>query len=172
MAPPMRSSLISARALLAAAGSLVCLFMVAAPVLAAYGHDTAAAILYCLFSPICHQIPDRSFVFFGHAWAACHRCAGIYLGLLLAAAVEFPWIRLRPQSRRFGVLAGILPLLLDALLPFAGLWQSTCAARFVTGLIFGVVAASLLVLGVAELLREAPRRRFGFSALHFKGGLS
>jgi hypothetical protein len=56
-------------------------------------------------------------------------------------------------------LAASIPLLLDALLPCAGLWTNTYLCRFFTGLLFGSLISSLLVRGVAEFLNEALWRR-------------
>jgi hypothetical protein len=69
-------------------------------------------------------------------------------------------IRRRPEKRRALVLASAIPLLLDALLPYAGFWDGTPFSRFATGLFFGYVSSSLLVLGVTEWLHETPWRCF------------
>jgi len=154
---------------MAAAWFIVCAAIVAAPVLAAHGRGGAAAVFYLFFSGVCHQDPERSFLLCGHALAVCHRCTGIYLGLFLASALARPCPRWPTRNR---VLAAGLPLLLDTLLPYAGLWHSTPLSRFATGLLFGTLTAPLLVRGVTEWLQEIPWRRSSIHGPQFKGGLS
>jgi uncharacterized membrane protein len=167
-----RSRTIFSRTLLAGVFGTLCLSAASAPLLAMHARHTAAALLYLLFSSICHQIPERSFLISGYAVAVCHRCFGIYLGLFWGALVENPFLHRSPRSRRIWVLAAALPILLDALLPYTGLWSSKGFSRFVTGMLFGTVVSSLLVRGVTELLQETPWRRFSFRDPHFRGGLS
>ena len=40
-------------------------------------------IIYVAFSPICHQIPARCFIFYGYPLAVCTRCLGIYFGFFV-----------------------------------------------------------------------------------------
>jgi uncharacterized membrane protein len=134
----------------------VCLSLaaVAAPVLVTHAYPGAASLLYLAFSPVCHQEPARSFSVFGQSWAICHRCSGIYLGTLCGAALAFGASRITSSvlRRRLWVAAGTLPLFLDALLPRVGVWVNTPASRFITGTLFGIMIAVLLVVAVSELL--------------------
>jgi uncharacterized membrane protein len=166
-----QSSINPARALLAGVWGILCLSAIAAPVLAAHAHHSAAAVFYLIFSRVCHQIPERSFMVSAYALAVCHRCAGIYLGLFLGALAGNLFIHRSPRTRRIWVLAAIIPLWLDALLPYTGLWSSTDISRFLTGMLFGVIASSLLVRGLTELLQEVSWRRFSIRDPHFKGGI-
>lgn len=131
----------------------------AAPWLAAHGQWSAAALFYVVFAPFCHQSPERSFAWFGHPWAVCHRCAGIYGGL--AAGVLLPRVLLErllaPRLRRAWVLGAAVPLLFDSLLPVAGLWHNTAASRFASGALAGVMLGSMLVAGLAQLPAELRR---------------
>jgi uncharacterized membrane protein len=116
--------------------------------------SSAAVIVYLFFSPICHQNPERSFAVWGHPFAVCHRCSGIYLGLFLGTLIKNNFMHRSPGIRRVWVLSAMIPLLLDLLLPLAGIWTGTWLIRFLTGLIFGMTAAWLVVRGLAELLNE------------------
>ena len=147
---------------------------VTAPLLAARSDSFLSAMLYLLLSPACHQNPDRSFCLLGHPWAACHRCSGIYLGLFAAAAFapRVPSALGSCSQRRARVALGILPLLIDALLPFTGIWTNTPCSRFVTGFAFGAMLSSLLVPGVSELLRQSPRRILRAHMSHSHGDLT
>ncbi len=161
----------SARAVLAMTLGIICGLILAAPVLALHSWHRAAAILYLSFSPFCHQIPERSFLLFGHSLAVCHRCSGIYLGLLLGSLFNHAMHR-STQARRFWVFCAIAPMAIDVLAPAAGIWSNTSFTRFSTGLLFGILTSRLLVRGLSEFAQEAARQ---WPTLHnsiLKGGLS
>ena len=162
-----RSNLVLARSVAAGVWGALCALILAPPVLASNGCPAAAAIIYFFFSPICHQMPDRSFALLGIPLAVCHRCCGIYLGLFLGALTKNPWMHRSPATRRGWVLAATIPLALDALLPYTGLWANTGLSRFITGLWFGIPTASLLVRGIEEFLNEAPWQRFALGDSSF-----
>jgi uncharacterized membrane protein len=163
---------VRARLLLAGVWGLICAMILAAPIFASHSYHRVASVLYLSFAWTCHQIPERSFSLEGHSLAVCHRCFGIYLGLFLGSLVENRFVRLSLSIRRFCVLSASAPILLDALLPYTGIWSGTSVSRFGTGLLFGSIISYLLVCGVSELLREAPRRRFAADDSHFKEGFS
>ncbi len=52
------------------------------------------------------------------------------------------------------MVAATVPLLMDVIAPFAGFWMNTPASRFLTGLFFGLMLASLLAPGMEEFIRE------------------
>jgi uncharacterized membrane protein len=147
---------------------------VAAPLLAARSNSFLAATVYVLLSPACHQIPERSFRLLGYPWAACHRCSGIYLGLFVATlfASGIPSALGSCTRRRARVALGTLPLLMDALLPFTGIWTNTPWSRFATGFVFGAMLSSLLVPGVSELLTQSLRRGLRAYVHHSHGDLA
>jgi uncharacterized membrane protein len=145
--------MMTARTVPAGVFGFICALVIAAPVLA-HRSASAGAIVYLFFSPICHQIPERSFAFLGHPVAVCHRCSGIYLGLFLGSLIENSFMHRSPRIRRIWVLSGMTPLLLDLILPLTGIWAGTYLIRFLTGLIFGITGGWLVVRGTAELLNE------------------
>jgi len=81
----LRTIPVAPRLFLAALWGIICSAILAAPLLATFGHLLPAALLYSSFSPVCHQDPGRSFELLGHQLAVCHRCSGIYFGLFLAS---------------------------------------------------------------------------------------
>jgi uncharacterized membrane protein len=163
-----------ARLLMICLCGAVCLAIVAAPVLASRAHALPAALLYLAFSPICHQLPDRSFFLCGYPWAVCHRCAGVYWGLFCATFIPFSVLRslCSLRIRRIWALGASTPLALDLALPVLGLWQSSAASRFATGLLFGSMLASLSLPGLAELRVEALRRLTPARASVLRGGVT
>ena len=169
--PRPRKIPLSIRVSTAILWSCVCIAFLAAPLLEASEHKWPSALLYVLFSPVCHQIPARSFAFFGHSWAVCHRCSGIYFGLLLGSLVPFGWnsILQSPRLRRLWVICGVAPLLVDVMLQFSGVWTNNPVSRFLTGLLFGAMLSSLVLPALAELSEDARRRHSRMGAL---GGTS
>jgi uncharacterized membrane protein len=143
----------SARAVAAAVSGLICALTIAAPVMTHCG-SSAAVILYLFFSPICHQIPERSFAVLGHPMAVCHRCSGIYLGLFLGSLIKNDLIHRSPRIRTIWVLSAMTPLLLDLTLPSTAIWAGRYWIRFLTGLIFGMTAGWLVARGAEELMQE------------------
>ncbi len=130
---------------------LLCLSIVAAPYLAAHHCPAVAAFLYFFYSPVCHQLPGRSFKLMGASWAVCQRCSGIYFGLLAGSLLP-AFNGALPPLRRTLVLAATAPLALDALLPMIGIWISSPASRFSTGLLFGTMLSTLLLSGITEFV--------------------
>jgi len=132
----------------------LCAAQIAAPLLAQLGDRSSASLLYSLFSPVCHQDPGRSFSICGYSLAVCHRCAGIYWGLLLGVWFPFALIGVleSPLRRRAWVLCAAAPMLLDAGLQFTGWWGATAVTRAITGFVFGALLSSLLVPAFTEIL--------------------
>ncbi|MDR0842309.1 MAG: DUF2085 domain-containing protein [Acidobacteriota bacterium] len=149
---------VTARGMLAGIWGTLCLAAVAAPVLLANAHFVAAAACYVPFSRFCHQNPVRSFAILQYPMAVCHRCAGIYLGLFLGTVFAprvLRWSRKSLRMRRLLILAAVVPLALDALLPFTGLWRGMWQSRLLTGFVFGGLVAPLLVEALTELAELA-----------------
>jgi uncharacterized membrane protein len=124
----------------------------AAPVLRARGAGLAP-FLYACFSPLCHQVPERSFIVLGYPLAVCARCLGIYLGflgglVLYAARRGFRTLRL-PGTAAFVLVT--VPILLDTAGNLLGFWSTSNAVRFATGLLWGPVLPFYFVTAVAEL---------------------
>ena len=143
----------------------------AAPVLAAVGWRPAADALYAAYHFTCHQWAFRSFFFFGLqpvysqqtlaeqgidpfgfignanlGWkmAFCERDLAIYLGLLLVGVLYARKRDLKPSGFvLYGVL--ILPMALDGFTQLFGWRESTWELRVVTGLLFGVASAWLVL---------------------------
>ena len=130
----------------------LCLLILAPPFLAANSYSVPSALAYLLFSPLCHQMSERSFHLCGYPLAVCHRCTGIYFGLFLGMllpvgkSLQF----LSPARRKLFALFVCAPIFLDFCLSYLGIWAGTPLIRFATGLIFGSSGAYLLVLAFHE----------------------
>ncbi len=158
--------------LLTAAGSVVWLAAIfLAPWLAGRSSGRAAAFVYAVFSPICHQIPERCFLFHGHPLAVCGRCLGIYAGFAAGLALYplargFSTLRL-PSARVFLWLS--LPMALDAAGGILGFWASPIELRFATGVLWGALLPFYFVTGLADLV-VSRRRRLAGRALEKSAG--
>ena len=91
-------------------------------------------MLYGLFEPICHQLPERCFLVAGEPLAVCARCLGLYCGFWLGL-VLFPFLgglqRLLLARPRLIILFA-LPLAADLLL------ENTDASRYLSGLVASI----------------------------------
>jgi len=100
-----------------------------------------SAVLYNVFSHVCHQFGDRTFLLGSEPLAVCIRCTAIYAGFLIGL-VAFPFLKRldRPTvpSRTLLILA-LAPMALDVVLASLGIHSSTVATRLVTGFLTGVV---------------------------------
>lgn len=155
------SGLIIAVFLLTVAGTILWLTAIfLAPYLAARGDGQAARLIYGAFSPVCHQIPERSFLFRGYPLAVCGRCLGIYVGFAAGLAL-YPLLRgfrkLGLPSARLIILATI-PMALDAIAGILGIWASPMGVRFATGIAWGTLLPFCFVTGVADLLISRKER--------------
>jgi uncharacterized membrane protein len=112
-----------------------------------------ALAMYAAGSLICHQRPERSFHLLGAQMPVCARCAGIYAGAAVAAAVS--WLRILQGSRplRRGYPGAAVEVLLVSALPAAGtlLYEWTTGhtpgnwMRLTSGAPLGAAAAWVLL---------------------------
>lgn len=132
------------------------------------GSRELGGFLYALFSPVCHQIPGRSFFLGDFPLAVCGRCLGIYLGFFLGA-LAFPVIpglsrNSTPSTEAFLLFS--LPIGVDVLGNFLGLWTASKAVRLGTGLVWGLVLPSYFIIGAARAwldLKKQPAADLGKS---------
>jgi uncharacterized membrane protein len=137
----------------------------AAPLLKARSFR-GAAFLYAVFSPVCHQRPDRSFFVAGFPLAVCGRCLGIYLGFL-AGVLVYPLLGRRFRTGVPGIrllVAVTLPIGLDAVGNFLGLWGTGNVVRLATGFVWGGLLPFFFIPGVAEACLQRASR------IHRMGG--
>ena len=121
--------------------------VVAAPWLMHRG-SWLAPLLYALFDPVCHQIPERSFHLWHEPFAVCHRCTGLYLGFALGIAFwpsfSAPAGRLLARPRM--ILLFAIPLAIDAVVI-----ANTATSRFITGLVASFPVALFALAAIAQL---------------------
>jgi uncharacterized membrane protein len=143
-----------------------------APVLMKTGHPSAARVLYTVFQPLCHQLPERSFFLFGpkliyslhelerligpevplryigssalgYKIAVCQRDMATYAAFLLAGlAFALLRRRLKPLTLKAFVLC-CAPMAIDGFGQLFAFWQSTWWSRVLTGSLFGIACVWL-----------------------------
>jgi len=133
--------------------------IVLAPYLRSRGIPPAKFIYFC-FSPVCHQIPGRSFSVFGYPMAVCARCLGIYSGFLAGMGL-YPLLRgfskiQLPKMKIF--LAVSLPIVADTAGNLLGLWATANLLRLATGILWGTILPFYFVTGLAELASRGKKR--------------
>jgi uncharacterized membrane protein len=158
----------------------------AAPISAALGWTAAADALYAVYHFTCHQWAFRSFFLFGPepiagytqqqladlgtdpftyigsaalGWkmAFCERDLAIYIGLLAVGLLYARRRDLEPANFwLYGLL--ILPMAIDGFTQLFGWRESTWELRVVTGLLFGLASAWLVLprLDLAFGFRSIP----------------
>jgi uncharacterized membrane protein len=122
-----------------------------------------SAMIYAVFAPLCHQVPERCLTFKGFPLAVCGRCSGIYIGFV-AGTLLFPFVRgfartSLPSLRLFAAVS--LPIALDASGNFLGAWNTPIAFRFATGTLWGAILPFFVIPGALDLVRsrrEKPAR--------------
>lgn len=130
-------------------GTLAWWLLPVAPALLSQGsYPELGAALRRVWSPLCHQIPERCFHIGENPLAVCSRCWGLYAGtlggLLLLGMV--PSLAEPLVARPRLLLLFVLPLVIDWASPWNTLWS-----RFVTGVIATLPLGVFLWIGLREL---------------------
>jgi uncharacterized membrane protein len=113
-----------------------------------------SGFIYAVFSPTCHQISSRCFYAFGYPVAVCARCLGIYSGFLFGT-LFYPVVKgssapTLPKARIFILLS--IPIVLDAAGNLLNIWTSSDWARFLTGLLWGLILPFYFLAGLTDYL--------------------
>ncbi len=108
---------------------------------------------------VCHQIPERTLWIGNHYLPVCARCTGAYLGLYIGYLL-LP-LRRKDESGPPNLWITLLmttPLIADATTQLAGFRTSTNEIRLISGLLFGVALAPLLIylLPIIPTSRKLP----------------
>jgi uncharacterized membrane protein len=104
---------------------------------------TFESILMFLGSTVCHQLPERSYIFEGFQMPLCARCIGIHFGFVLATLFFLTGSRRfasgLPGTKQMVVLGAIMSFfLVDAGLSYSGISTSDNLRRTLSGLSLGV----------------------------------
>ena len=104
---------------------------------------TFESVLMFLGSTVCHQLPERSYIFEGFQMPLCARCIGIHFGFILSTLFFLTGSRRfasgLPGTKQMIVLGAIMSFfLVDAGLSYSGISTSDNLRRTLSGLSLGV----------------------------------
>ena len=95
-----------------------------------------------MFGAFCHQLPERSLVFFGVPMAVCSRCAGIYTGIAIGAIM--PKLVFMDRHGRAVIWVALGIVILDVVVQNYLLHSMNHPLRIITGFIVGWAASAYL----------------------------
>jgi uncharacterized membrane protein len=139
-----------------------CLSIVLAPVLRTQGLSVSA-LLYSIFSGVCHQFPDRSFHLAGEPLAVCIRCSAIYFGAWISLVFMSFTVRIHRYPPAWLLAAAISPMAADVILSLTGLHASDTLSRTLSGLLAGVVVPYYVMPPLVESVQQLVARSGGLS---------
>lgn len=100
---------------------------------------------YSFFGKVCHQYDSRSLHLNEHKFAVCARCSGIYFGFmagLLIFASLFKSIKIKNPALYLFFIS--IPMIIDILLNYFGIYTSNLFTRTGSGLIFGILSTLII----------------------------
>jgi uncharacterized membrane protein len=130
---------------------------VLSPVLQASGNPSlsfAGDVIFLAYHATCHQLPQRSFFIMQHQVAWCERDTAIW-GAILVAGLLFSLVRRRLGAlpiRWFLLLC--VPMAIDGTTQLFGWRESNWELRVITGSLFGLAAAWLVLPILERGMRE------------------
>jgi len=150
-APVLRSSapaLAAVRRVLFGVAAIITVTSIIGPLAEQARAYQLSSLAYDLDWWVCHQLPSRSFWLFGRPLGVCIRCSGLYLGILVGAALHATgWV----VSRRS---AAMLVLSMLAHVSFqASTGMVIHPFRFMTGIMAG---AGIWALLMSSARKDAP----------------
>ncbi|MCK9222716.1 MAG: DUF2085 domain-containing protein [Limnochordia bacterium] len=95
---------------------------------------------------LCHRLPERSLFIRGYQLPLCARCTGILVGYICGGIYALLYGTLSWKI----TLLFMLPLLIDGMGQYLGLWISTNPRRLISGILAGI-ATDFLVYHIATL---------------------
>lgn len=98
----------------------------------------------------CHQMPERSFFWYGKQFPVCARCTGVFVGYLIGSCIlVFHRISL------WLCLLFMLVMFYDWYIQFLRIKESTNMRRFLSGALYGIGWVSFAAEIIIALLGKA-----------------
>jgi uncharacterized membrane protein len=109
------------------------------------GYAVFSGLLFSNFySPVCHQIPEKSFNTGSGIFLVCARCSGIYIGALAASLISI----IRSFNMKY-IFILFIPILADVFSVNAGIYNYSKTTAFITGSLAGL-ALFIYILSAFE----------------------
>jgi uncharacterized membrane protein len=112
---------------------------------ALYGSGVFPSIVYGVASLVCHQRPERSFVFAGAQFPVCARCAGLYVSGAVGTLLAWSWLRDDTRHDREFLVIAALPTLATIPVEWLGISALSNAIRLAAAVPLGVVSGWIFV---------------------------
>jgi uncharacterized membrane protein len=103
-------------------------------------------LLSRIYSTVCHQESVKCISIGGINMLVCSRCTGIYTGALIAGL--FSLLVTLPEINKKILILSTIPLTMDVLFTFTGVYSYSKSIAFSTGLAFG---STIYLLIISEL---------------------
>ena len=114
----------------------------------------AGPILRFAYSPLCHQLPERSFEIDSRPAAVCARCTGLYLGGVAGMLLALCGALARGRPKPWWLAAAVAPTAVDFVFGALGLPALSNLPRALLAAPAGLVAALFLSVGILELFES------------------
>jgi uncharacterized membrane protein len=131
---------------------LWCSGIVAAPLMISGGgsiRNAFSEVLYQIYQPVCHQLPQRSWQLAGYPLAVCIRCTVFYLTGLFIALYFFIKGSITLIPIKYYLLLA-LPSLVDFLLEKTGLHVTTFPVRTLTAILLAMAFFHCLIRSLSR----------------------
>ena len=106
-------------------------------------------LLSRIYSSVCHQESAKCISIGSASMLVCARCAGIYLGAFIAGLSSL--LIITSLINRRVLILSALPLVIDVLFTFIGVYTYSKSVAFVTGFTFGGVAYLMFISELENL---------------------
>ena len=120
-----------------------------------------SSLIYGIYSPICHQLPERSYYILNHKMGVCARCFGIYTGILLGMLI-YPFVKRLDNFKtpnKWYLIMALIPMGIDGTTQLIGLRESFNELRFVTGFIGGIVGLFYILPVFLNMIHRISKER-------------
>lgn len=110
------------------------------------------------YSFVCHQEKGKLIACCGYESLVCSRCAGIYIGALIASVFNL----FRRERLEIGLKILVLssiPMIIDVICYTTGLYKYSKTGAFLTGFLFGIVSFLYFYSAFIELINELREKR-------------
>lgn len=144
----MQSKKIFAIKLFLLAGLIVWNIGIFSPCLIGKDNLFAYHLIKFFYSPVCHQISEKSFTCNHLQLMVCARCNGIYFGALITAIFNLLPVAVSISKRL--IIYAAIPMLIDVILINLGIYNYNKVIAFITGNIFG---ASVFIF-IFEIVKD------------------
>jgi len=118
-----------------------------------------AAFMYFFYSPVCHQIADRSFWLNGYPLPVCIRCLGFYLGGFFISLIYLFKNAVYFWRMRIYILL-IAPTFLDFVFEKINLYTNFVGLRHLTGIMLGIAIFQLLLFSLSSDISKKHSKSF------------